>query len=41
MSNRRPLTVAEREAIYDGKLSGERSVDLAQACQCSLSCARK
>jgi hypothetical protein len=41
MNNRRSLTVAEREAIYDGKLGGERLVDLAQECQCSLSCARK
>jgi transposase InsO family protein len=41
MSNRRPLTVAERETIYDGKLSGERLIDLARECQCSYSCARK
>ena len=39
MNNRRSLTVAEREAIYDGKLGGERLVDLAQECQCSLSTA--
>lgn len=41
MGIRRPLTVAEREAIYDGKLSGTRLIDLAREYQCSLSCARK
>lgn len=41
MRNRRPLTVAEREAIYDRKLAGERLVDLAQAYDCTLDCARK
>ena len=41
MSNRRPLTVSEREAIYDGKLSGKRLIGLAQECQCTYSCARK
>jgi hypothetical protein len=41
MSNRRPLTVSEREAIYDGKLSGKRLIGLAQESQCSYSCARK
>jgi len=41
MSNRRPLTVAERQAIYDGKLSGKSLSDLAQTYQCTRSCARK
>jgi len=41
MSNRRPLTTAERELVYDGKLSGESLGDLAQICQCTRSCARK
>ena len=41
MQNRRPLTVAEREAIYDRKLAGERLADLAQAYDCTLECARK
>jgi hypothetical protein len=41
MRNRRPLTVAEREAIYDRKLAGERLADLAKAYDCTLVCARK
>lgn len=41
MRKRRPLTVAEREAIYDRKLAGERLADLAQAYDCTLECARK
>ncbi len=41
MSHRSPLTVAERQAIYDGKTNGERLHDVAQKCHCSDSCARK
>jgi hypothetical protein len=41
MSNRSPLTVAERQAIYDGKSGGERLHDVAHRCHCSDSCARK
>jgi hypothetical protein len=41
MSNRRPLTIAERELIYDGKLNGKSLGDLAQTYQCTCSCARK
>jgi hypothetical protein len=41
MSNRSPLTVAERQAIYDGKANGERLHDVAHQCHCSDSCARK
>jgi transposase InsO family protein len=41
MRNRRPLTVAEREAIYDRKLAGERLADLAETYGCTLGCARK
>ncbi len=41
MSNRSPLTVAERQAIYDSKADGERLHDVAQKCHCSDSCARK
>jgi len=35
------LTVAEREAIYHGKLRGRRLRDLAEELSCSLVCARK
>jgi len=38
---RSPLTVAEREAIYHGKLSRRRLRDLAEELSCSLDCARK
>lgn len=41
MSNRRPLTTVERESIYDRKVNGESLKDLAQAFQCTRSCARK
>jgi len=41
MGNRRPLTIAERESIYDGKLSGESLGGLARICHCTHSCARK
>ena len=41
MAQRSPLTVAEREAIYYGKLGGRRLRDLAEELSCSLSCARK
>ena len=35
------LTVAERKAIYHGKLNGKRLQDLASELSCSLGCARK
>ena len=41
MRRRTPLTVAEREAIYYGKLNGRPLADLADEHQCSYSCARK
>ncbi len=41
MTQRRPLTVAEREAIYRGKLVGKRLRDLADGLSCSFDCARK
>ena len=41
MAQRRPLTVAEREAIYRGKLAGKRLRDLADGLSCSFDCARK
>jgi len=41
MAQRPPLTVAEREAIYYGKLNGKPLRDLAEEQSCSLSCARK
>jgi hypothetical protein len=41
MPQRRPLTVAEREIIYRGKLAGRRLIDLAKELACSLNCARK
>lgn len=41
MTQRRPLTVAEREAIYRGKLAGKRLGDLADELSCSLACVRK
>lgn len=41
MTQRPPLTVAEREAIYHGKLSGRQLRNLAEELSCSLSCARK
>jgi len=40
MAQRAPLTVAEREAIYRGKLNGKRLKDLAEEHSCSYSCAR-
>ena len=41
MVKRRLLTVAEREAIYYGKLDGKRLGDLADELSCSFDCARK
>jgi transposase InsO family protein len=41
MPQRRPLTVAERETIYLGKLVGRRLIDLAGELSCSPDCARK
>jgi len=41
MARRPPLTVAEREAIYHGRLNGKRLQDLADELSCSLGCARK
>jgi len=41
MARRPPLTVAERETIYYGKLNGKRLQDLADELPCSLGCARK
>lgn len=41
MTRRSPLTVAEREAIYYGKLRGKRICDLAEELSCSVECARK
>jgi hypothetical protein len=41
MARQSPLTIAEREAIYYGKLGGRRLRDLAKELSCSLSCARK
>jgi hypothetical protein len=41
MSNRRPLTIAEREAIYDQKAADKRLADLAEDLRCSFDCARK
>ena len=41
MARRPSLTVAEREAIYCGKLNGKRLQDLADELSCSLGCARK
>lgn len=41
MARRALLTVAEREAIYRGKLNGRRLDDLAEEHSCSYSCARK
>lgn len=41
MGRRPPLTVAERETIYYGKLSGRRLSDVAEELSCSLACTRK
>jgi len=41
MAHRIPLTIAEREAIYYGKLRGRWLRDLAEELSCSLDCARK
>jgi transposase InsO family protein len=41
MARQSPLTIAEREVIYFGKLGGRRLRDLAKELSCSLSCARK
>jgi len=41
MARRCPLTVAERETVYCGKLAGRRLLDLADELSCSLDCARK
>lgn len=41
MGHRDPLTLAEKEQIYYGKLSGKRLIDLAAEISCSLACARK
>lgn len=41
MEQRKPLTLAEREAIYLGKLDGKTLPELADEQACSLSCARK
>ena len=41
MAQRRPLMVAEREAIYRGKLADKRLRDLAKELSCSWDCARK
>ena len=41
MTQRCPMTVAEREAIYRGKLAGKRLCTLADELSCSLYCARK
>lgn len=41
MVTRPPLTTAERETIYYGKLNGRRLQDLADELSCSLGCARK
>lgn len=41
MNQRTPLTVAEREAIYIGKLRGNRLDDLATELSCSVACVRK
>jgi hypothetical protein len=41
MIHRLPLTVAEREAIYYGKLHGRQLGDLAEELSCSPECARK
>jgi len=41
MAQRPPLTVAEREAIYYGKLNGKPLRHLAKEQSCSLGCARK
>jgi transposase InsO family protein len=41
MGRHRTLTIAEREAIYQSKLSGTPLVEVAQALGCSLACVRK
>jgi hypothetical protein len=41
MSNRAPLTTAEKEQIYQGKLQGKTLAEVAAEVNCSLSCARK
>jgi transposase len=41
MGNRRPLTLAEKERIYKGKLQGLSLSELAAEVGCSVHCARK
>lgn len=41
MSNRHPLSQAEKEHIYRGKLRGQTLVEVAAEVGCSLACARK
>lgn len=41
MANRSPLTQAEKERIYQGKLQGRTLAELAAEVRCSLACARK
>jgi transposase InsO family protein len=41
MERRAPLTIAEREAIYYGKLNGKPLTELADEHDCSYSCARQ
>lgn len=41
MTQRCPLTVAERETVFRGKLAGKRLRDVADELSCSLGCARK
>ena len=41
MRRRAPLAVAQREAIYFGKLAGKRLADLAEEVGCTIGCARK
>jgi hypothetical protein len=41
MVRREPLTLAEKEQIYFGKLSGKRLIDLAAEVNCSVACVRK
>ncbi len=41
MSQRAPLSAAERERIYRGKLQGKTLAELAQELQCSIVCVRK
>lgn len=41
MKKRAPLTQAEKEHIYEGKLQGRALAEMAREVRCSLSCARK